>query len=81
MSIKTTAEIMAKPIGFEIGASDDHTQAALLNGFFKGFYNSMKDNHRRELQMCYVADKLSDKSKELILVLAEFVKTSDEKLP
>ncbi len=71
--IKTTVEKLANPIGFEIGVSDDVTQAELLNGFCKGLSNSMDDSERGT-QLCYIVDKLDSKSDKIILELAEFIK-------
>jgi len=56
--IKSTVEKMADPIGFEIGASDDVTQSALLNGFCRGFSNSMTNDNNKYLQICHIVDKL-----------------------
>ncbi len=71
--IKTSIEKMAEPIGFDIGASDDVTQGNLINGFCRGFLNSIPDNHRRDLQVCYLVDKLTPESHKLIKELAEGV--------
>ncbi len=72
--IKSTVEKLAPEIGFEIGASDDVTQSNLLKGFFKGLNNSILDKHKLEMQMCFICDKLDNNSKELILILADFIK-------
>lgn len=74
--IKTSIEKISRDIGFDIGSSDDVTQANLLNGFCEAISNSM-DQHRRSLQLCYVADKLSPKSCEILKELAEFIKLKD----
>ena len=71
--IKTSIEKLAEEIGFDIGCSDDQTQGNLLNGFCKGIANSMQESNR-ETQLCYIADKLNNKSKEVLLNLAEFIK-------
>jgi len=71
--IKSTIENMANPIGFEIGTSDDVTQAQLLNGFCKGLSNSMQ-KHELDMQLVHIVNKLDTKSCEVILNLAEFVK-------
>jgi len=76
--IKTSIEKLAEEIGFDIGASDDLTQAKLLNGFCKGLHNSMTDDNHRDLQLCYVAEKLNPKSKLIISKLNEFLSVKDE---
>jgi len=72
--IKSTVEKMADPIGFEIGASDDVTQATLLNGFCRGLSNSMTNDHNTELQICYIVEKLDLNAEEGLLSIAELVK-------
>lgn len=72
--IKSTVEKMANPIGFEIGCSDDVTQAELINGFCRGLDNSIRDSEKFAMQMCYIADKLDKKSEKVLLELAEFIK-------
>lgn len=76
--IKSTVEKMAEPIGFEIGASDDVTQANLLNAFCKGLYNSMNESHNRNLQICYIVYKLDPKACEVLKSISEFIKTKEE---
>jgi hypothetical protein len=72
--IKSTIENMANPIGFEIGTSDDRTQAELLNGFCKGLKNSMPDKSNLNMQLCYIADKLDSNTENLLLEIVEYVK-------
>ena len=72
--IKTSIEKLAEEIGYDIGASDDITQSKLLNGFCKGLYNSILDEHNFDLQLCYVAEKLTNKTKETLLKLTDFIK-------
>jgi len=69
---------MADPIGFEIGASDDHTQAKLLNGFCRGLKNSINDKFLLSGQMCHIVEKLNTKSENIIIELAEFIKAKQE---
>lgn len=73
--IKSTIEKMANPIGFEIGCSDDIIQSDLLNGFCRGLNNSILDKHKLEMQICFIVDKLDNKSCDTILLLSEFIKT------
>ena len=70
--IKSSIEKMANAIGFDIGTSDDQTQAELLNGFCRGLKNSMQDNNLNT-QICYIVDKLDKKSCEVIKAFHEFV--------
>ena len=72
MSVKSSVEKMAEPIGYDIGMSDDETQAALLNGFCKAISNSMQD-HAQETQICYIVDKLSSGSCEIIKKMYSFI--------
>ena len=71
MSIKTAAEQLAGPIGKEIGASDDHTQAALLNGFCEMLHMSTTRN-AVQMQICWIADKLSPTTIEVLRDLVGF---------
>lgn len=75
--IKTSVEKLAEEIGFDIGTSDDVTQAKLLNGFCKGLANSM-DQHQMEKQICAITDSLSDKSCRVIKEFAEFIKLREQ---
>lgn len=70
--IKSSIEKMANDIGFDIAMSDDVTQANLINGFCRGLSNSMVE-HNLQTQLCYIVDKLDEKSMKIILDLAEFV--------
>jgi len=71
--IKTSIEKLAEEIGFDIGMSDDVTQANLLNGFCKGLSNSMIEA-KRSTQICYIVDKLEKKSDNILQEMAEFIK-------
>lgn len=71
--IKSSVEKLAKEIGFDIANSDDVVQGELLNGFFEGLSNSMQP-HQLETQLCYITDKLTEKSCKAILALCEFIK-------
>ena len=76
--IKTSIEKLAKEIGFDIGCSDDVVQADLLNGFCKGISNSMQEANR-ETQLCYIADKLDNKTSEVLKALVEFIELNEKK--
>ena len=70
--IKSSIELIAENIGFDIAHSDDHTQANLFNGLCKGF-KTYKSNELG-MQLAYISDKLSKDAQEFILKLAEMVK-------
>tara|TARA_R110000751_G_scaffold40865_1_gene96434 strand:- start:166 stop:399 length:234 start_codon:yes stop_codon:yes gene_type:complete len=76
--IKTSIEKLAKEIGFDIGCSDDVVQADLLNGFCKGIANSMQESNR-ETQLCYIADKLDNKTNKVLKALVEFIELNEKK--
>lgn len=71
--IKTSVELMAEAIGFDIANSDDHTQANLLNGLGKGFHTYNDRNY--DMQLAYVNTKLTPHAKEFIRKLADYVNT------
>ena len=76
--IKTSIELLAETIGFEIGTSDDITQSTLLNSFCKGLTNSSTNEHKMDLQLCYIADKLNTKTEKILLSLVEFIKIKNQ---
>jgi hypothetical protein len=76
--IKSSIEKLSETIGFEIGLSDDVTQSNLLNGFCKGLANSMDDN-KLGTQLCYIVDKLDDKSCKILKEIVEFINLKDKK--
>ena len=71
--IKSSIEKLSNSIGYDIGMSDDCTQADLLNGFCKGLSNSM-NSANLETQCCYIADKLDDNAFKVLERLVEFIK-------
>ena len=77
--IKTSIEKLAESIGYDIGASDDQTQANLLNGFAKALHNSMPDNNNVGKQICYIVDKFDSKTDAVFLEIAEFIKCKNQK--
>lgn len=72
--IKSSIEKLSETIGFEIGTSDDVTQSNLINGFCKGLSNSIIQKNDLDMQLCYIVDKLDEKSCSIILALSEFIK-------
>ena len=77
--LKSSIEKLSETIGFEIGTSDDVTQANLLNGFCKGLANSIIQKRDLDMQLCYIADKLDKESEKVLIELAEFIKWKNEK--
>lgn len=70
--IKSSIELIAENIGFDIANSDDHVQANLLNGLGKGFKNYSE--HNLDVQLCYISSKLSDDAKKLLIKLTEYLR-------
>ena len=70
--VRTSIEKLANDIGFDIGNSDDIVQSDLLNGFCRALSNSMQKD-KRNMQICYIVDKLENESFEIILEIAEFI--------
>ncbi len=77
--VKSSIEKVAHDIGYDIGHSDDHVQADLINGLASGFSKIQKD-HDYEMQLCYVTDKLTKESFKMIETLNDFVKLKKEEL-
>jgi hypothetical protein len=77
--IKSSIEKLAETIGFEIGTSDDITQALLLNGLCKGINNSIPQKSDLDMQLCYISDKLDEKTEKVLIQLVEFIKLKNEK--
>lgn len=75
--IRTSIEKLAEEIGFDIGCSDDAVQSDLLNGFCKGIANSMQPNNRN-MQLCYIADKLTPSANRVLEELVEFIKLKEK---
>jgi hypothetical protein len=70
--IKSSIELIAENIGFDIAHSDDHTQANLLNGLGRGFKLYRQQDF--QMQLSYISGKLSVDAEKVILELAEFIK-------
>ena len=77
--IESSIKKIADTIGFEIGTSDDVTQAKLINGLCKGLNNSIMQKSDLDMQLCYIADKLDEKTEKVLLGLVEFIKLKNEK--
>lgn len=73
--IKTSIELIAENIGFDIAYSDDRVQADLLNGLGRGF-NTYSDQNLH-MQIAYTVQHLKPETKKLILTLAEYLKDED----
>lgn len=71
--IRSTVSKMADPIGFEIGNSDDVTQADLMNGFCRGLKNSCVPILNYESQLSAIVERLDDKSMKVIKDICEFI--------
>ncbi len=74
--IKSSIELIAENIGFDIAHSDDHVQANLINGLGKGF--STYTSHELGMQLVYISDKLTKQAEKIILELAETIKYKNE---
>ena len=71
--IKSSIEKLSESIGYDIGNSDDETQSNLINGLCKGLENSIRDRNNLEMQLCYISERLSDKSERILKALVEFI--------
>jgi len=76
--IKTSIEKISEAIGYDIGASDDETQANLLNGFCKGLDNSINTDGKVDLQICYIVENLTPQSDRIIKLIASFIETKEK---
>lgn len=74
--IKSSIELLAEPIGFDIANSDDNVQSQLLNGLGRGF--KTYQSHAFSMQLAYLVDKLTPEAKKFITELSEFIKLKDE---
>ena len=70
--IKTSIEKISEQIGFDIGNSDDETQANLINGFSRGIKRGC--GNKIDMQICYIVDRLTPEAKEVIQLLQEYTK-------
>lgn len=69
--IKSSVEKIAGDIGFDIGHSDDVTQSNLINGFSRALKQLNVD--QLDMQLCYISDKLTKDSVDIIKRLYNFV--------
>lgn len=67
---KTAVDKLAKAIGFDIGNSDDIAQSDLLNGLCDGL--KLMGSRDRNMQICYLSDKLTPSTKAVLLEIAEY---------
>ena len=74
--IKTSIEKLSEEIGFDIGNSDDITQANLLNGFCRGLKNSM-NSQKLDMQLAYMVDKLKPETHKVLKTLIDFIKLKE----
>ena len=74
--IKSSIELLAEPIGFDIANSDDNVQSQLLNGLGRGF--KTYQTNALQMQLCYLVEKLTPETKKFIIELTEFIKLKDE---
>ena len=77
--IKTSIEKISDQIGFDIGLSDNQTQAKLLNGLCKGLKSSM-DHNILGKQLCYIVDDLNNDSMIIIKEICEYIKLKESEL-
>ncbi len=75
--IKTSIEKLAEEIGFDIGNSDDVTQANLLNGFCRGLRNSM-NSQKLDMQLSYIVDKLKPEAHKVLRALIDFIELKEK---
>ena len=75
--IKSSIELIAENIGFDIANSDDQTQANLLNGLGRGFktYNECNLN----MQLCYVSQKLKPETEQFLVCLVDYINLRNKK--
>ena len=74
--IKTSIELLAEPIGFDISNSDNIVQSNLINGLARGFKTYDEDSYN--MQLCYFAEKLNKDAEKLIIDIAEYVKLKNK---
>jgi hypothetical protein len=70
--IRTSIEKLSEEIGFDIGNSDDVTQANLLNGFCQALKHSMNKSHL-ETQAVYIAKNLKPEARYVLKLISEFI--------
>ena len=81
MTDEIRVEIDAVAVGKAFAHSDDHRQAALLNALGRELRVCIRDEHKVEMQLCYISDKLDVNGAYLISQLAEFVTLREKTTP
>ena len=74
--IKTSIELLAEPIGFDIANSDDQVQANLFNGLGRGFKTYNESNYN--MQICYFSGKLNKDAQQFVLDLAGYINLNNK---
>jgi len=64
----------AKNIGLAFADTNDEEQAAFLNEFGRAMQMVIRNERNREMQLCYLADKLDKNGEWLVNEIAEFIK-------
>lgn len=64
--------------GKALAHQGDEEQAAVINAMADELRIACQDERRLEMQHCYISDKLDRHGKQLILVLAEFIRLREE---
>lgn len=70
--VKTSIELIANNIGFDIANSDDRVQADLLNGLGRGFKIYLDQN--KHTQVAYIVQHLTPEAKELLKLINDYIK-------
>jgi hypothetical protein len=63
----------AKDIGLAFADASDQEQAAFFNEMGRALHMGVRDDWKREMQLCYLADKLDRNGEWLVKALTEFV--------
>ena len=75
--IKSSIEKIARDIGFDIGNSDDQVQSDLINGLASGL-SKIQNSSDYSMQICYIIEKLTKESFEMIKALYGFVELKEQ---
>ena len=67
----------AKNIGLAFADASDEEQAAFFNEFGRVITMGIRDEGKREMQLCYCADKLDKNGVWIVNALAEFAKLKE----
>jgi len=63
----------ATDVGLGFADASDEEQAAILNEMGRAFIMVMRNERNREMQLCYMADKLDKNGEWLVNELQKFV--------